>query len=162
MQPYSPTSAVSSPAHTARPAIAEQLPLNPTLPDQPAPEKLFLHLTQPDHSAAGAAPSSPLTARPGRRISPAGAKTAYSRMLEEFPVVWSAHASSYHRSAKTLYIISSLSPAHRFQVPKTGQREIGGGEGGIQAAGGRRHHPAVHLSMVQPATYDKEGEHGPT
>ncbi len=68
----------------------------------------------------------------------------------------SAHPNGYRCSAMTLYIRASLRAAHRFQVPKTGQQEVGGGKGGIQAAGRRRHHPLVHLSMIHPATHAEE------
>ncbi len=39
VQPYSPTSAISSPAHTAGPATAGAAFLHPTLPDLPAPDQ---------------------------------------------------------------------------------------------------------------------------
>ncbi len=57
VQLYSPTSAVSSPAHVAGPAIAK------------------------------AAQSSAHTAGPASKMKPAEAKAAYSRLLKEFPSV---------------------------------------------------------------------------
>ncbi len=46
---------------------------------------------------------------------------------------------------------------HHFQALKTEQREVGGREGGVQAAGGGRHYSGFHLSLVHPTSHGEEG-----
>jgi hypothetical protein len=55
-----------------------------------------------------------------------------------------------------LYITSSLRGCPSPPSSETGKEEVGGSQGRIQAAVGRRHHPVVHLPMVQPATHGEE------
>jgi hypothetical protein len=67
-------------------ALPRRSPLRPTLPDHTLSEQLPLHPTLSDQSAAGTARSSPLTARPVRRLSQPGAQVAYSH-LRKIPAV---------------------------------------------------------------------------
>jgi hypothetical protein len=128
VQPYCPISAVSSPAHATGPAITGAVTSS-------------THTARP--ASARAAFSSAHTARPASKINPAEAKAAYSRLLEEFPVVACSSISDYRRSGTMLCTTSSHSG--RPSLP-TGKRKVGGGKGEVQAAERKRHNPVVNNS----------------
>ncbi len=144
--------------------MLEQLPLDPTLPNQPASEQLPLPQTTGPASVL-AAPSSHYNAGPAsswsssvfipqcqtsKKTLSGRAKATYSRQLEDS----SKQLPPVSHDVAQPIVTQGQPIASKFQKL---DREIGSNKSGIQASVGRQDHPAFHLSVVQSATQGKEG-----
>jgi hypothetical protein len=142
VQPYVPAPATSPLARTAEPASAGPACAGP--------------------ASAGPASARPASsshiAGPASKLGPGQARVAYSHLLEEFLTVVCASKRLPPVSHDIVHHIVSHGPPIVSKASKIQKldSENWGPKGGVQAAGGGRHHSAFYFYLVQPTSHGEE------